>query len=123
MKKVVLIGLHPDVVDYDKWPMLTPEKLMGALNAEKASLEEEGFSAEVLLVDRGETAEQVVRDALGATAYDCVVIGAGVRKDDAHFLLFERLVNLLHDLAPDAKIAFNTNPSDTAEAVKRWISP
>lgn len=122
MKKVVLIGLHPDVVDYDKWPMLTPEKLMDALNSEKASLEGEGFEAEVMLVDRGETAEQVVRDALGAKDYDCVVIGAGVRKDDDHFLLFEKLVNVLHELAPNAKIAFNTNPSDTAEAVKRWVS-
>jgi hypothetical protein len=38
-------------------------------------------------------------------------------------LLFEKIVNLVHSLAPDAKICFNTTPADTAEAVQRWIEP
>jgi hypothetical protein len=37
--------------------------------------------------------------------------------------LFEKILNLVHTLAPDAKICFNTNPSDTLEAVQRWIAP
>ncbi|WP_417514648.1 hypothetical protein [Minwuia sp.] len=122
-KKVILIGLHPDSVDFDKWPDLSPEKLTRALESERASLESSGFSAEVCLVDRGETAESVVRDKLAQETFDCVIIGAGVRRDDDHFLLFEKLVNLVHSHAPDAAIAFNTNPSDSADAVKRWIEP
>ncbi|WP_017016359.1 hypothetical protein [Enterovibrio norvegicus] len=50
-----------------------------------------------------------------------MLIGAGVRRDEDHFLVFERLVNAAHMAAPDAAICFNTNPSDTAEAIKRWI--
>jgi hypothetical protein len=30
-KKVLLIGLHPDVVDYSRWPGLTAEKLEAGL--------------------------------------------------------------------------------------------
>ena len=49
------------------------------------------------------------------------MIGAGVRKDDDQFLLFEKLLNLIHELAPNARIAFNSSPNDTVEAVKRWV--
>jgi len=32
-----------------------------------------------------------------------------------------RILNVVHQLAPGARIAFNTNPADTAEAARRWI--
>ena len=50
-------------------------------------------------------------------SYDCIMIGAGVRTLPEHFLLFEKLINVVHAEAPSARIAFNTKPSDTAEAV------
>jgi hypothetical protein len=37
-------------------------------------------------------------------------------------LLFERIINLVHQRAPNSRIAFNTTPSDTAEAARRWIA-
>ena len=33
----------------------------------------------------------------------------------------ERVVNLIHELAPKAKICFNTNPMDTVASVQRWV--
>jgi hypothetical protein len=48
------------------------------------------------------------------------MIGAGVRKDEEHFLLFERLINVIHECAPSSKIAFNTRPTDSDVAVRRW---
>jgi hypothetical protein len=36
-------------------------------------------------------------------------------------LLFEKLINPVHARAPNAKICFNTTPSDTVEAVQRWV--
>src|ERR1035437_8033326 len=44
----------------------------------------------------------------------------GVRTIPSHFILFERLINVVHEHAPQAKLCFNTKPSDTAEAVQRW---
>jgi len=73
------------------------------------------------LIDRGETAEAVVEKALRARSYDCIVIGAGLREPAEFLLLFEKIVNLVHRLAPNSKIAFNTTPADTAEAAQRWI--
>jgi hypothetical protein len=52
-----------------------------------------------------------------------VVIGAGLRVPPERMLLFEKVLNLVHRLAPRASICFNTTPADTAEAVRRWIDP
>jgi len=35
--------------------------------------------------------------------------------------LFERVLNAVHEFAPQARICFNTGPYDTAEAVQRWV--
>jgi hypothetical protein len=50
-----------------------------------------------------------------------VVIGAGLRQPASQLLLFEKMINLIHTLAPAAKICFNTTPADTVDAVQRWI--
>ena len=44
-----------------------------------------------------------------------------VRKDDDHFLVFEQLVNTVHEHAPQARMAFNTGPTDSDAAVQRLI--
>ena len=114
-KRVILIGLKPEVADYSNWPDLTPEKLMAALKADEATLNSLGYDAQLCLVDLGETAETVVTQKLTETAFDCVMIGAGVRTVPDKFLLFEKLINIVHQYAPAARICFNTKPSDTAE--------
>ena len=66
-------------------------------------------------------AEAVVLQALAETTFDCVVIGAGIRAVPDYLLLFEKVINAVHQGAPSAKLCFNTRPGDTAEAVQRWI--
>ena len=120
-KRVLITGLHPAVVDYKKWPGLTAEKLEGAINGEQAALREQGYRPDVCLFDMKQPAESVLQKKLTEGPFDCVMIGAGVRTDKDHFFMFEKLVNVVHQHAPTAKICFNTNPGDTAEAVNRWI--
>ena len=120
-KAVVLVGWDPDVVDYQKWPELSPEKLRAALEGDRNKLISLGYEADWLFIDSADTASDVVADALKRKSYDCVLIGAGVRADQDHLLVFERLVNAVHHYAPQASICFNTDPSDTAEAVQRWV--
>jgi len=120
-KRVILIGWHPDAVDYSKYPNLTPEKLFGALEGDRNKLNSLGYKAELLFIESEDSAFDIVSSALQKTPYDCVLIGAGVRKDEDSFIVFEKLVNAVHQHSPSSKICFNTNPSDTAEAVKRWV--
>lgn len=122
MKKVLLLGLLPSVVDVASLPDdMTEEKLARSLEAQEKSLCDLGFDARWCLVDRGETAEAVAQAALESKSYDVILIGAGVRAIPAHFALFEKLINLVHEHAPKARICFNTHPEDTQAAVLRWI--
>ncbi len=123
---VLVIGLEPSLIDFSgpefaNMPGLSAEKVMGGLRKDAAHLAELGYEADLCLTDFGETAESVVREQLANRPYDCVVIGAGVRTLPRHFLLFEKLINVVHAAAPQAKICFNTRPDDTAEAVRRWV--
>jgi hypothetical protein len=119
-KTVLLIGLDPAVVDYAKWPGLTPEKLQAALEADARRMDEAGFAAQLCFIDHGETAAATVEAALSRTVFDVILIGAGVRTDPAEFRLFEQLINVVHKKAPGARICFNTGPTDSLDAVKRW---
>jgi hypothetical protein len=49
------------------------------------------------------------------------MIGAGLRGLVENIILFERVMNVIHQDAPLAKLCFNTQPSDTVEAVLRWV--
>ena len=119
-KKVLMIGWHPTVVDYSKYPGLTADKLEVALRADEKKLNDLGYDASIEFIFNGETATDQVIRRLKETAFDVVLIGAGVRKDDDHFLVFEKLVNVVHEYAPQARIAFNTGPTDSDAAVQRW---
>lgn len=121
-KKILLVGLLPSVVDVSQFPGLTREKLAAGLAQQEKSLCDLGFDAKWCLTDLGETAGAVVRATLAESRYDLVLIGAGVRTIPARFSLFEQLVNIVHEYAPGAKIAFNTRPDDTQESVLRWIA-
>ena len=120
-KKVLLIGLDPKVVDYAHLAVKLDEPTLRArLAADEQRLCDLGYDAR-LLIDRGETAEAVVSAALTEKSFDCVLLGAGIRTVPPMFLLFEKLVNLVHEKAPHAKICFNTVPEDTAASVQRWV--
>lgn len=121
--RVLVVGLNPDIVDFSKSPVpgLTATKVRAATEAENAKLEALGYSVKTLYVDGGETAEAVLAETLAADPYDCIMVGAGLRIVPPYFLLFEKLINVIHQNAPvSVKLCFNTSPVDTAEAVQRW---
>ena len=121
---VLLVGLEPDIVDYSKSPVpgVTAAKVRAAVEADSAKLKSLGYSVKSLYVDDGKTAEATLTKALEGGGYDCIMIGAGLRTVPPYFLLFEKLINVIHRHAPaSTKLCFNTNPADTAEAVQRWV--
>ena len=123
MNRVLLIGIEPTLVDFSSMPDLDAAKVARGIQAQEQRLRDLGFDATWCLTDLGATAESVVRAALAAGPYEAVLIGAGIRVIPANFSLFERLLNAVHEAAPQAKICFNTRPDDTVEAVLRWIAP
>jgi hypothetical protein len=120
-KRVLVIGLEPTLVDFSLVPDMNAEKVLTALKADQATLNALGYDTQLCLTDLGSTAEAVVSRKLSESAFDCILIGAGIRTLPMYFLLFEKLINVVHQNAPEAKLCFNTKPGDTAEAVQRWV--
>jgi hypothetical protein len=120
---VLAIGLDPRFADPRAMPQVTPDLIRHYIDAEIERVRALGVAVELCLIAPTNGAERDVEAALRARPFDCVVIGAGLREPPEQLRLFERVVNLVHRLAPRASIAFNTTPADTAEAVARWIAP
>jgi hypothetical protein len=119
-KRILAVGLDPAVVDLSQTPDLTPQLVAAFIEQQLERLRAAGYDVVSCLVDLGATAEAVTAEALGASRFDCVLIGAGLRAAP-RLLLFEKLLNLVHERAPHAKICFNTTPADSTEAVRRWV--
>jgi hypothetical protein len=122
-KTVLAIGIDPAFIDFAAFPGFTAEQFRGYIGSQLDRLGAAGYDVTGCLIDLGETAEAVTAKALQAQNFDCVVIGAGLRLPAERLVLFEKILNLVHALAPRARICFNTTPADTTEAVQRWVVP
>jgi hypothetical protein len=124
-KKVLFLGIDPKLIDVNLatttgWDANRVKAVAQEANNKLAEL---GYEVQHCLVDLGETAESVVSDTLSQEKFEYIMIGAGVRILPQHTVLFEKIINAIHQKAPPySKICFNTNPSDTVEAVLRWGS-
>jgi DNA-binding LacI/PurR family transcriptional regulator len=123
-KSVLVVGLDPTLIDFSQpgyAPGMDATKVLAGLKSSEDELTRLEYSVQMCLTDFGETAEAVLHSHLKQKRFDCILIGAGVRTNPSHFMLFEKLINVVHEHAPQAKLCFNTIPSDTAAAVKRWL--
>jgi hypothetical protein len=124
MTRILLVGYDPETVDFSDPalpPGMTAEKIHAGLALALKQFAERGWEADVNLIRPDETAGPAVERQLASKTYDCVVIGAGVRLLPRGLALFETVINAVHKAAPNATIAFNTLPQDSADAAARWL--
>jgi hypothetical protein len=123
-KSVLIIGEDPDLIDFAAAGApegMSAEKVMAGLNGSADRLRAKGHAARILLTRDAATVEAQVDDVLAQGLYDVIVIGAGLRTLPAMTDQFEKLVNVLHRRAPEARLAFNTAPDDSDTAALRWL--
>jgi len=121
---VLVVGLDPALIDFSQPgypPGMSVAKVLAGMKSSEDELTRLGYGVQTCLTDFGDTAVAVVQTQLKRKRFDCVLIGAGVRTNPSHLMLFEQLINVVHEHAPQAKLCFNQLPSDIAEAVKRWV--
>jgi len=124
MARVLLLGYDPEFVDFSDPalpPGMTVEKIHAGITVAMKQFAERGWESDVSMIRPDETAGPAVERQLASKAYDCVVIGAGVRLPPRGLALFETVINAVRRAAPGAAIAFNTKPDDSAEAAARWL--
>lgn len=124
MKTLLIIGVNPFTIDFTNPELpkgLTPEAVEKGTQATVEKLKVLGYEVEIFLINAGSSDLSKLEDQLMNKRYAGVLIGNGIRSIASNFILFEQIVNVVHANAPKAKIIFNTLPTDTEEAVKRWM--
>jgi hypothetical protein len=124
MTRILFIGQTPETVDFSD-PSLPPgydaKKINSGIAVAVAKIEERGWKGDTCMITPDAAGSTMLEDALKGAAYDCVVIGGGLRIPPKSLALFETVVNIIHNAAPKAAIAFNTRPEDTADAAARHV--
>jgi hypothetical protein len=125
MTRILFVGQKPETVDFSD-PALPPgfdaEKINAGIALAIAQIADRGWQGDTCMITPDAAGLAVLEKTLKETAYDCVVIGGGLRIPPKGLALFEMVVNAVHKAAPGARIAFNTRPEDTAEAAARQIN-
>lgn len=124
MKRVLFVGQKPETVDFTD-PSLPPgfnaEKINAGIALGVSKIEGRGWQGDTCMITPDAAGSSLLESVLKGAAYDCVVIGAGLRLPPKSLALFETVVNIVHKAAPNAAIAFNTRPEDTADAAARQL--
>ncbi len=122
---VLIIGEDPELIDFSAPgmpPNMSPKTIMEGLRVATDRLKGLGHQVHILLTKDAETVDALVSDALKEHPYDVIVIGAGLRTLPPMLEQFERLLNVLRETAPQAKLAFNSRPEDSDKAALRWLA-
>jgi hypothetical protein len=114
MAAVLLIGLDPH-----KIPGFDPAPVEIAIAMGHKRFIEAGIEVDTCLVEIGAAARTIIANALQAKPYGVVVVGGGIRKPDELVELLEDVIDLIRRHAPQAAIAFNTNPVTSLDAATR----
>jgi hypothetical protein len=126
MTRILFVGQKPETVDFSD-PSLPPgfnaEKINAGIAVAVAKIEERGWRGDTCMITPDPAGTAMLEEALTGAAYDCVVIGGGLRLPPKSLALFEMVVNIVHKAAAGAAIAFNTRPEDTADAAARQLGP
>lgn len=124
MTRVLFVGQQPETVDFSD-PAIPPgfdaKKIHAGISIAMAQMTERGWQADSCMIPPDATAGPLLEKQLASATYDCVVVGGGLRLPPKSLWLFETVINAVHKAAPNAAIAFNTRPEDTAEAAARWL--
>ena len=116
MARVLVVGLDPARIQ--GWD---PAPVQAAISRGRARFDDLGLDADWCLVDLDADPAGTIEAALTRADYACVVIGAGIRTHEPLLEFFETVLNLVHQAAPGAAIAFDRTPEDCADAALRRL--
>ena len=103
----------------------TPEDLKQTLNAIVQEAAEEGYNVRMIQIDpesQPSAGTDIVKTALASQAWDGFIIGNGIRSTPDLTVLFEQLVRIGREAAPDTPMGFNTHPLDIIETIERMFA-
>lgn len=123
MKRVLEVGLEPIHANLSQFPEFNAAMVTAYAIQQLDCVRDQGFEVVDCLITTGDAGLEQEEAALEAQEFDYVMTSAGLRGPPELLLLFEKVSNVAHRLAPKASICFNSSLADSADAVQRWIEP
>jgi hypothetical protein len=120
--RVLLIGVDTTKFLNSNIPGYDPAEIHRQSVIAKDNLITMGYDAKWCYIDiTSKNATEILTTELLANQFDCILVGAGLRKRPDQLLLLESLINIVHQYAVGAKICFNEDVHDTVDTVKRTL--
>lgn len=120
--RVLLIGVDTSKFLNSNIPGYDPAEIHRQSVIAKDNLIALGYDAKWCYIDiTSNNASEALTTELLGSLFDCILIGAGLRKRTDQLLLLESLINIVHQNAVGAKICFNEDVHDTVETIKRTL--
>lgn len=123
-KAVLCVGINPAKRDTEETKSAgLPEVLLGMVNKQIEDAKNAGYDLHMKFIAPDEMEAEVPRvsDLLKERAWDGFIIGGGIRKEFPLTVYFERLVNAGREIRPEAKMGFNTTPTDIVITIQRMF--
>jgi hypothetical protein len=122
MASILIVGQDPDSIEAgDLPPGITPARIRSGLDAARSALQARAHDAQIVWTTSVDRIAGELAEAVRGRRYDVIVIGAGLRTLPPMARHFELLMNAIRQHAPNARLAFNSKPDDTAEAAERQL--
>ncbi len=124
MKTFLIVGIDPNSIDFsgpNTPPGMTAEKLSAEVEESRREFAGQGDRADLCEIKLDDSAGTRVSQQLARSKYDCILIGGGLRPDGSIRVL-ERIINAIHQHAPEAAIGFLKLPRDAIAAADRVLS-
>jgi len=119
--KVLLIGVDTTKLSGTRVTEFDSASIRFEAEESLKSLINEGYDAKWHFLDLSSDTLEALQLDLSNNNYDCVMVGAGIRRRPETLFLFETIVNMIHFSSPDTKICFNADVHDTIQAIKRTL--
>lgn len=120
--KVLLIGVDTSKFLNSNIPGYDPAEVHRQSVISKDKLNEMGYDAKWCYIDitSNDPSEKLLTELM-TNQFDCMLVGAGLRKRPDQLRLLEKLINIIHEHAIGAKICFNEEVHDTVDTVTRTL--
>lgn len=124
-KKVLCIGINPSKRDTPELRNAGPsDEIQRMISGQIQEAKDASFNLRVELIAPDEMAEKItyVRKLLEQEPWDGYIVGGGIRKTFEVSEYFEELVNASRELRPEARMGFNTSPTDLVATMQRMFA-
>ena len=118
---VLSVGEDPATVDYSKTPDGVDEAyIRQGIDKALVDMKARGWDARMCIVSPDVNAALATfREMVAAEPVDVLLMGGGLRMPPGRVELFEALMNEARRSAPNARLAFDNDPHEGADAVAR----